>query len=110
MNNWSSWLSIRVMLRTLGGAMIAVTAVILAVGAYAFWSALGSGVGSASAGNLNPPTAVTISSFGPTVTVNWTGAAPPGGTLAGYTVTRYTGATPSKACGTDPATPSTFIP
>ena len=105
-----STLRMRVMLRTLAGAMMTVCALSLAVVAYAFWGALGSGLGDATVGTLNPPAAVTISSFGPTVTVNWTGVTPPAGTLAGYTVTRYAGATPSNACGTDPATISTFIP
>ena len=44
------------------------------------------------------------------MTVSWTEVTPPEGTLAGYTITRYAGSTPSDACGTDPATTATFIP
>ncbi len=70
----------------------------------------GVGAGTATVGTLNAPTSVTVTSLGSTVTVNWTGATPPVGTLDGYTVTRYAGATPSNACGTDPANSATFIP
>jgi len=77
---------------------------------YGFWTAPGSGLGFAAVGSVNAPTSVEISSLGPTVTVSWTAATPPEGTLAGYTVTRYAGVTPTDACGTDPGTPATFIP
>jgi len=100
----------RALLRAFVGAMMATSALTLAVVAYAYWGAPGNGVGIATAGTVNPPATVTISSFGPTVTVNWTAVPPPGGVLAGYTVTRYAGTTPSNACGTDPASIATFIP
>src|SRR5206468_1451206 len=76
----------------------------------AYWHSTGAGTGSGTAGTLNPPTSVTATSSSSTVTVNWTAPTPPSGTLDSYTVTRYAGATPTNACGTDPATSATFIP
>jgi hypothetical protein len=77
--------------------------------AYASWSASGTGTGFATVGTLAAPTSVTSSSTYSTVAVGWVGVTPPSGTLTGYYVTRYSGATPSNACGTDPATPGTWL-
>ncbi len=91
------------------GVALALT-VIVAPSALAYWHSAGAGSGAGTTGTLAAPTGVTASASGATVTVNWTAPTPPSGTLAGYTVIRYAGATPSNACGTDPANSATFIP
>ncbi|MEO5708909.1 MAG: fibronectin type III domain-containing protein, partial [Nocardioidaceae bacterium] len=80
--------------------LVAVCSLALGVGAWAFWSTSGTGAGSASTGTLNPPTNVTASASGATVTVSWTPPAT-GSSPLGYYVTR-TGAGTSAACGTSP--------
>lgn len=77
--------------------------------ALATWSASGSGTGTASVGTLSAPASVAISGAYSTVTVNWTAATPPTGTLSGYVVLRHQGATTTNACGTNLAT-ATYIP
>ena len=100
----------RATLRAVAVGVIAVAALGQTANADAFWSTEGTGDGGATVGTVSPPTNVAVTSFGPTVTVSWTEVTPPEGTLAGYTITRYAGSTPSDACGTDPATTATFIP
>ena len=57
------------------------------------------GTNSLSTGSLAAPTGVTATASGSTVTVNWTG---PTGSVTGFYVQRYSGSTPSPACGTSP--------
>ncbi len=97
---------LRAVLVTLG----VIAGLTVAATASATWSTSGSGGGAAAVGSLTPPSAVSASSVGATVTVDWAAAVPPGGSLDGYTVTRWDGATPTDACGTDPAQPSTYLP
>ena len=81
--------------------------------ALAYFTAPGSGSGTAEVGNLNPPTEVTVGAPGVgTVPVNWTPSST-GGAVApeGYFVTRTTvssGAT-SPACGTSSSSPTTTL-
>ncbi len=84
--------------------------VVPATSADAYWSTSGAGAGAATVDTLAAPATVAVSSYGPTVTVTWAGVSPPVGTLTGYYVTRYAGASPANACGTDPANPATFVP
>jgi len=72
--------------------------------AWALWSTVGSGVGAASTGTLNPPTGLTVpSSSTGTVHVSWTAST---GTPAptGYYLTRINSsdASTAPACGTSP--------
>ncbi len=95
---------------TIAVGVVLMLTVGVAPSALAYWHSTGAGSGVATAGTLAAPAAVTASSWGGTVTVSWAAATPPTGALAGYTVIRYAGATPSNACGTDPASSGTFIP
>jgi hypothetical protein len=76
-----------------------------AVGAYAWFSAIGSGTGQASVGSLGAPTGVTGSASGSIVHVSWT--APSGGAVApsGYYVTRNDGTSDAAACGSSAGSP-----
>jgi hypothetical protein len=68
--------------------------------AFAYWSAQGSGSASASTATLNAPTNVAGAASGSAVLVTWTGVTGPNaGAVTGYYVERFTGATPSAACG-----------
>lgn len=70
--------------------------------AQAYWSALGSGSGSASTEFLAPPTGVTVlAASAPDVKVTWTAGAD-GVEADGFFVTRSSGATGTPACGTSP--------
>ncbi|MFY9586171.1 MAG: hypothetical protein WAT66_01810 [Actinomycetota bacterium] len=82
-----------------------ITLLAVSVAAWAFFTALGIGFGSASAGTLAAPTNVTVPSTvsGTTVPVSWTAPTPPGSGTVSYYVQRYVGATPSAACGTSPS-------
>jgi hypothetical protein len=80
-------------------AMLAVT-----VGALAFWAAHGSGTATGSVGTLAAPTGVAASASGEGTSVSWSGATPPAGTLDGYYVQRFSGSTPTPACGSSPTT------
>ena len=75
-----------------------------ATAAWAFWTAIGSGFGSSTAGTLAAPTGVTVPSSvsGSTVHVSWTAPTPPGSGAVSYYVQRFVGSTPSAACGTSP--------
>ncbi len=86
------------------GALVFVGLMGVALAAMAVWSSSGSGVAVASVGTLEPPTAVTVTSFGPRATVTWAEPTPPEGALDGYIVTRFAGGTPSSACGTSTVT------
>ena len=85
--------------------------VVLAAVAWAFWSATGSGSASGGVGNLAAPTNVTVpdSPASDPEQVGWTGVASPAGgnTDLGYWVQRYSGSTPSDACGSSHASPIT---
>ncbi|GAA1617277.1 MULTISPECIES: hypothetical protein [Kribbella] len=75
--------------------------------AWAFWTAAGTGTGSAATGTLNPPTnvtAVTTPGLG-TVQLSWTASAQ----ASGYYVTRVrdSDSTTAAACGTSPSQPTT---
>jgi hypothetical protein len=103
-------------LRSTSGKVLVPLAVFLAVaiatvGAFAYYTSSGTGSASASVGTLNPPTGVTASAAGSTVTVSW--VAPSSGVAPqGYYVQRYLGSTPSPACGTSAislTTPSSAI-
>ena len=100
----------RRILTPLGGLALGLAALAFGgMAAYASWSATGTGNGFATVGTLSAPTSVTSSATYSTVAVGWAGVAPPTGVLAGYYVTRYAGATPANACGTNPATPATYL-
>jgi hypothetical protein len=73
----------------------------LAAGASAFFTSTGTGIVTASSTTLAAPTAVSASAAGPAaVSVSWTGTTTPaGGAVTGYYVQRFTGSTPSPACG-----------
>ncbi len=80
----------------------------LAAAGWAYWTTSGSGAASATVGTLNAPTGVVASqpTLGVgTVHVAWTASsttAPPAVAPTGYYVERFSGATPSAACGTSP--------
>ena len=101
--------------RSLVTLLIAVLGVIgLGVAAWAFFTAIGSGSGSASTGSVSAPTVtVPASVSGTTVPVSWTASTVSGGrSVDGYYVQRFAGSTPSAACGSSPgsllpATPTT---
>ncbi|GAA4352958.1 beta strand repeat-containing protein [Angustibacter luteus] len=104
----------RPVVRLLVGSVIGVAALV-GIGsgstAIASWSATGSGAGAAATATLAPASALTAAQVGNDVKLTWSPAVPPSGaTLTGYYVTRYAGATPSKACGTNPAAPGTLLP
>ena len=74
-----------------------------AAGVFAYFISQGNGTASASVGNLNPPTSVsaTATAGSGTVPVTWTASSTVNGvTPEGYYVLRYSGSTPSAACGT----------
>ena len=99
-------LAVRIVLFGLG-----VIALLTGVGtALATWSPSGAGTGVGTVGTLAAPSSVTVSPTFSTVTVNWSAVTPPTGTLAGYVVRRYQGASASNACGTNLALPATYIP
>lgn len=86
-------------------ALVPVAALVLALigtAAWAFWSTTGAGVGAATTGTLNAPTATTVSSTAGSgsVSVSWT--APSGGVApTGYRVSRVPSSGPVvAACGT----------
>ena len=93
-------------------ALVVVLATVFA--ALAYFTAPGSGSGTAAVGNLNPPTAVTVGAPGVgTAPVSWNASSTGGGAVApeGYFVTRKTvstGAT-SPACGTSSSSPTTAL-
>jgi Bacterial Ig-like domain len=76
------------------------------VGAYAWFSASGSGAGIAGTGNLNPPTAVSASATAGTVGVSWTASSTSGNAVTpqGYYVTRIRNSDSSTGavCGSGP--------
>ncbi|MEY2444164.1 MAG: hypothetical protein QOE00_744, partial [Ilumatobacteraceae bacterium] len=87
--------------------MGAATVGVLSVGALAsaYWSEGGTGTAHAGAGSVVAPANVVAaaSAGSAVVTVSWTAAvAPAGGTVDGYYVQRYMGATPSPACASSP--------
>ena len=75
-----------------------------ATAALALWTTVGTGTGTGSVGTLAPPTGVSAAATYSTVNVSWTAPTPPAGVLAGYLVSRTSGATTVNACGTNPAT------
>ena len=93
--------------RRLGVVLLSLTMFLLAgTGAWAFWSTLGSGSGTAVAGTLDAPTGVDASSpsGSSSVSVTWTASAGPL-TPQGYFVTRTEaggGGESAAACGTSP--------
>ncbi|WP_426566602.1 beta strand repeat-containing protein [Angustibacter sp. McL0619] len=95
------------------GGLLALTATLglgPATTAHASWSATGSGSGLASTGAITAASALTATQVANTVKVTWAAGMPPlGASLTGYYVTRHAGATASKACGTDPALPATYL-
>ena len=85
-------------------------AVLVATAAYAFWPASGGGTATGSTATLGAASNVLASGSLSTVGVSWTSATTPSGaTLTGYYVTRYTGATPSSACGTVAGSVGTYL-
>jgi len=99
------------MFRRFGLGTIAGVVLVLGIGvaAFAYWTTVGTGAGSASASGLNPPTNVSLAVNDSAVTVSFTGVTPTNGTLSGYYVQRNNGSVTSNACGTNPATPGTFL-
>lgn len=88
--------------------VLAIAAGFGAVGAigWAYFSAPGSGSANASVATLGAPTGVAASAVGSTVHVSWTGVAgPDGSSTVGYWVQRYSGSTPTDACGSSHASP-----
>ena len=84
---------------------VAGAACLVTVFAWAYWSGGGTGAASATVSTLAAPSSVTPGSagWGSTVPVSWTGVtAPNGGSIDGYYVQRYSGTTPSAACGSAP--------
>ena len=85
------------------GAII--VALVLAVGASAYLTSVGSGAGTASVGNLNPPTSVTVpATSSGTVHVTWNASDITGSAIApqGYYVEHNNGSTWAAACGSSP--------
>jgi hypothetical protein len=84
-------------------AAAAVGGVGLATTGWAFWSASGTGSASGAVSSLTAPSAVSASQPTPgvgTVHVAWTPPiAPDGTTVSSFSVQRFSGATPSSACG-----------
>ena len=82
-----------------------------AAGVFAYFTSSGTGSALASSGTLNPPTAVvaTATPGSGTVPISWTPSATSSTAIApdGYYVLRYSGSTPSAACGTSPTTLTT---
>src|SRR5262245_27384896 len=90
------------LLALLGGGLL-----VLAIGAVAtaYFTSSGTAAASATVGTLDAPTGVTATGTpgSGTVGVSWTAHnAPNGGSVDGYYVQRFVGATPSPACGTSP--------
>ena len=81
----------------LAGLAVLVLALVLSVGAVAYFTSTGSGTAQASVGSVNAPTGVTAKQSGANVTIDW-GAATlsSGGGVQGYVVTRSDGTT---VCG-----------
>ncbi|MCW3049670.1 MAG: Mucin-22 [Solirubrobacterales bacterium] len=79
--------------------------------AFAYWTTAGAGSASGSVATLNAPTNVEATGGTNLAHVSWTGSTLSTGTPAqGYYVQRYSGtSSPAAACGTDPATPGTYI-
>ncbi len=97
-------------LRALSPAAVSAAILVLglAIGALAFFTSTGTGTGTglANVGGLAPPTGVTASVSGTSVSVSWTGAtAPTGGAVDGYYVQRLAGSTPTPACGSSASAP-----
>jgi hypothetical protein len=91
---------------------IVATALAGGTAAWAFWTTVGAGNGSAVIGTLNPPTNVTAAVAGSTVHVAWTGSTLSSGQAAsGYYVTRVRNSDSSTAaaCGTSPAAPTSAV-
>ncbi len=89
--------------RKRAAATALVALLVLAVGAFAFWSASGSGTASGSVGSLNAPSGASAASTAgsSTVAVSWTSSSlSNGGSPTGYYVRRWSGATPTIAGGT----------
>src|ERR1700761_6371160 len=84
---------------------VSAAALAIAAGASAYFQASGAGAATASAASLAGPTAVTASASGVgAVSVNWTAPTPPGGgSVAGYYVERFSGATTTPVCGSSAA-------
>jgi Bacterial Ig-like domain len=84
-------------------AAAAVGGVGLATTGWAFWSASGTGSASGAVSSLTAPSAVSASQPTPgvgTVHVAWTPPiAPDGTTVSSFSVQRFSGSTPSSACG-----------
>jgi hypothetical protein len=83
----------------------------VAAGAWAFWTTQGTGSASATVGQLNAPTQVTVpSTASGTVHVSWTGSTLGDGATpaSGYYVTRLknSDSSISNACGTSPSSPT----
>ena len=89
-----------------------IVALATAAGVFAYFTNSGTGnkAAAAAVGNLNPPTNVqaTATPGSGTVPVTWTASSTVGGvTPDGYYVLRYSGGTPSAACGTSPTSLNT---
>jgi urease gamma subunit len=83
---------------------VALAMLAAAVGAVAYWTASGSGTASGNVNTLSAPTEVSGIVSSTTVAVSWQGAvAPGGGSVDGYYVQRFSGSTPSAACGSSPS-------
>ncbi|HEY5012579.1 MAG TPA: hypothetical protein VIK61_07730 [Acidimicrobiia bacterium] len=77
---------------------------------WAYFSAPGSGSATVGVTSLSAPSGVTVPAavVGTTVHVSWTGVSAPGGSsTVGYWVRRYSGTTPTDACGSSHASPIT---
>ena len=93
------------------GAAAVLAAVGVSLVALAYWAGAGGGSASASVASLGAPTGVTASNTLGTgaVAVSWTGVTvPTGGSVDGYYVLRYLGATPGAACGTSSSSLTTL--
>lgn len=90
-----------------------VTLIVLAFGvlvvgglALAYWTGSGAGSASGSVGTFAAPSSVTatVSAGSATVSTAWVATSGPGGAaIDGYYVRRFSGSTPSPACGTSPS-------
>ncbi len=95
--------------RRLAGACSVTVILAVALGAFAYWTTGGAGNASASVGTLSAPGSVSASTtYGSgTVNVSWSAVtAPNGSAVTSYYVERFSGSTPSAACGTTSSSPT----
>ena len=95
--------------RRLAAAGLGALLSVVPAAAWARWTGTGTGTGTGTAATLAAPTGLTLTKpVATTVRVGWTAsAAPGGGAVTGYHVTRLAGATTTAACGTSPTSLTT---